>query len=261
MRVLRVSKSANVWQVAFSRDSSRLAAGSMNADVRIWGVTSTRKPTTLPGTRDASGLAFTPSGCLAVAGHRGVAVWDLEKRIPRTAVDEAGWMTPMALSHDGARLVWMVSASEELVCWDRAEWHLLWSIAGPLSPCGLMAIHTLWEPGDRQLLVVGADRVQFLDAETGEETGEFDLAIPSGYYVCSAALRPDGSTLACGVGAVMRLYDPKTGRVRKELPSPTGYASRLAYTPDGRRLARAVAEGHVQWWEADSGAELPAFDP
>jgi hypothetical protein len=112
MRLLHVSKTAKVEALAFSADGSQLAAGGERADVRVWELTRSHKPLTLPGTRGAGGLAFAPDGALCVAHRNGIDVWPSPARGGRSFVHRGlGWWR-FALSADGSRLFYLEASGE-----------------------------------------------------------------------------------------------------------------------------------------------------
>jgi hypothetical protein len=73
-------------------------------------------------------------------------------------------------------------------------------------------------------------------------------------YQDSAAYSPDGGLLAVATrNNRIRLWEPSTGRLRRELPAfPTGTFG-LAFAPDGRTLAAAGPEGTIRLWEVETG--------
>jgi WD40 repeat protein/serine/threonine protein kinase len=81
----------------------------------------------------------------------------------------------------------------------------------------------------------------------------------------AAAFHPDGRTVASVIGGhpaddeshpgEVRVWDSTTGALLRRFRAP-GTAHRLAYRPDGKRLALATTDGSVLVWDADTGDEL-----
>ncbi len=81
----------------------------------------------------------------------------------------------------------------------------------------------------------------------------------------AVAFRPDGRWLASVVGAhpesegeqagEVRIWEAASGRLVRDLIAP-GTAHRLAFAPDGERLALACTDGTVLVWDAAAGKEL-----
>ena len=71
-------------------------------------------------------------------------------------------------------------------------------------------------------------------------------------------MRPDGRQIAVGSDdGVIRLYDPKTGRLQQlafgQHKYTHYYRPCLAWSPDGQRLASCYEEGVLNIWNTDTG--------
>jgi len=51
-----------------------------------------------------------------------------------------------------------------------------------------------------------------------------------------------------GRGIVLRILDAHTGTLLRELKGHAGVVTRVAFTPDGQRLATASQDGTVKIW-------------
>ncbi|QDT57010.1 Serine/threonine-protein kinase PknB [Caulifigura coniformis] len=73
----------------------------------------------------------------------------------------------------------------------------------------------------------------------------------------SAALSVKGDQLAlAGLDPIIRLVDPATGMVKKELAGHAGRVTAVTFSADGERLATADDAGEVMVWDANSGEAL-----
>jgi WD40 repeat protein len=122
-----------------------------------------------------------------------------------------------------------------------------------LTPGGDLLVTTGTEPD-------GAHTIRLVPAETGaegwyrEETGR----------VAAWAVSPDDRLLAIAVSGsepCIRTLDLHTGAVVSEWPGQRPTAAvldtqPLAFTPDGRRLAVAHADGSIRLWDARTGREV-----
>jgi WD40 repeat protein len=80
------------------------------------------------------------------------------------------------------------------------------------------------------------------------------LDIGSPQYVLSPA--PDRRLVAvAGRDAIVRLFDPKTGAVERELVTGQIEVNGVAFSPDGTELATAGDDGTVRVWNLSNGAE------
>ena len=64
---------------------------------------------------------------------------------------------------------------------------------------------------------------------------------------------PDGERLATSAGRTVRVWNAATGQEILTLPSLEGFVTRIAFSPDGKRLAAASRDGSVKVWDAVTG--------
>jgi hypothetical protein len=82
-------------------------------------------------------------------------------------------------------------------------------------------------------------------------------------YVVSAALSPDGRTLAVSVAGAIQLWEVATGKIRHTFGGYQEAAFSLAFSPDGRALAGLSAGGPVLLWDVRGelrSAKAPPVD-
>jgi WD40 repeat protein/serine/threonine protein kinase len=97
----------------------------------------------------------------------------------------------------------------------------------------------------------------------------FTLSHTHGGEGGNAAYHPDGSTIASVVGGrptddgspgEVRIWNATSGAALHTLPAP-GTVHRLAYRPDGKRLALVTTDGRLLLWDTDTGKELYRTSP
>src|SRR5262249_53075274 len=85
----------------------------------------------------------------------------------------------------------------------------------------------------------------------------------SGYSVQAIAFSPDSTVIAAGTSDEdqnsIRLWDVKTLQVIKSLPSDTGFALDLAFSPDGKWLAGITNDNITQIWDTATGAKIASL--
>ena len=70
------------------------------------------------------------------------------------------------------------------------------------------------------------------------------------------AFSSDGHRLAVATGAGVWIFDFPNGQVLRHLDGLTQASRRVAFSPDGRRLAVGGADGTLTLWEPESGQQL-----
>jgi WD40 repeat protein len=249
---------------AFSPDGRLLAAPTRDdgAAVGIFDLASEHELVRCRGTAGVVGaVAFSPDGRrLATAAAQGkgdapcvVTVWDVStgqevQRFPPVAVavralafDPAG-RTLVAGGHDqdtGTVFVWDIPSGQPL--------HRLTGARSALS--------LAFQPGGTELAAADlrGNAVHAWDLATGQT--RYTL---SGVEACSGVTySPDGRRLAAvGYRGDVHLVDPASGepllRLRTFAPpaGTAGFTPRVAFSPDGARIAANSVQGVISIWSA-----------
>jgi WD40 repeat protein/Flp pilus assembly protein TadD len=250
-----------VFGVAFSPDGRLLAFtgwdyyrnsdGHAPTPVEIWEVRRGQKVMTLSARGVGLRPTFSPdSRLLAVSGSwHPVQLWDVATGKPLQVWKEAG---VAAFSPDGRLLA--VGDPKSVTVRDVATGRLVHRFP---SQGGRVR----FSPDGRLLAVSGRGAVELRGAETGREVGRLpygrgdlvDLYFPE--LGPDLAFSRDGKLVATATNPP-RVWEVATRRPLTTLGGHAGIVPGIAFSPDGRRIATAGADGTVRLWDAQAGAEL-----
>ncbi|MGV3659340.1 MAG: protein kinase domain-containing protein, partial [Prosthecobacter sp.] len=175
-----------------------------------------------------------------------------------------GWQAArsshLAFSPDGQTLLQEVPDGKSLTLWSAADGRELWTYR-PEQPWETPKSFArgIFTPDGRQIIAhSNAAPLRLLDPKDGSVVRDLD-DVPLRSY-SSMILSPDGKLLITEAFPrnVIRGLQVETGKVVFQFPPPHDGGGRLAFTPDGRHFARAVAlaEGRqaLDVFDAETGA-------
>jgi eukaryotic-like serine/threonine-protein kinase len=248
--------------VAFSPDGRRLASASWSGHVMIWDAgTGERLHTLSEHHHPVSALAFSPDGRRLVSAcfDRRLIVWDATTGRPlHTLGANDGLVLGVAFSPDGSRLasagedktvrIWEAETGREVL---DLRGHTQPSQGVAFSPDGLRLASASWD---------GTIRLWDATPLQGNEAQEA-FTFPQHAEVWTLAVSPGGDRIASaghGVDSPVKVWDARSGRVSAEFAGHRAVVFRVAWHPDGRRVASSGWDGEeklfvVKVWDARTG--------
>jgi WD40 repeat protein len=192
---------AKVLDVAFSPDSSFVATSGENAKVSIWNVKTGEAETSIENPSTVFSVAFQPNGTHLVAGMQNKAiVWDMETQEQIIGLLQAGEISTVAYSNDGA---WLATASSDgtVYVWNTKENYSKQPIILRLNGQPLALDYS---PDNRWLAAGGSSTFAYLwDINLGEEVSR----LPHSEAVTSVAFSNDGNLLATVSRKTVQFWD------------------------------------------------------
>jgi len=181
------------------------------------------------------------------------------------------WATSVAFTPDGHHVV-TTSGTDLIQLWDTSTVQVEWAVrrAGDgrclaITPDGRLVARQVGPTAGWHDYAV-----ELLEVETGATVRV--MSSPSPDPPIWMAFSPDGRLLAVGTGgpggppelSPDRLYevvvlDTETGAVLQELRAHESYVVAVGFTPDGKRLISASADGLLAEWDAQTGQRLGGF--
>ena len=258
--------SSLVGGLAFSRDSSRIAAGGINGTTYVWDAGTGKLVAALHNDADHDlirpenaayifDVVFSKDGSQVISAARNetVRVWDIlsgkEVRALKMPQGSADYLAINPAGNLLATAFWGQGGG--VVLWDLATGNILkvW----PNFSGGRLAFSA-----DGTKLVIKGGALTVVNVRTGNRLVSFG-------NVNSYALSPDSTLIAYtandnnNINGEIALWDIQHGNRLKSFVGHKGYTQSIAFNPDGTRLASTAVDGTVRLWDSKSREQIASW--
>jgi WD40 repeat protein/serine/threonine protein kinase len=247
---------AAVTSLAFSFDGRELVSTSLDETVRLWDMESREEVGILKGHDDAvlavatnaDGSRILTSGADATA-----RLWDPGLRDSFLELDQPSYVTSLASSPDGARLVAGSAHPHGVTIWDTASGAELLSLPGVE---GDRVTAVAFGPDGSWIVTGGFEdpSLNVIDARTGEvRLGSLTEHLSA---ITSLAVSADGGRLVSGSDdGTARVWDAGSGEQLARLEDDGLAIFSVACSADAALIATGSMDGTIRLWGASGQVE------
>ena len=258
-RLLTIAHPGEVWNVAFSPDSTKLATACNDGFARIYEVPGGRLlATTQTREKNIWRLTFSPDGrFLATASgdinSNSVKVWNsVDGTEGLSLKGHDARVRAIDYSPDG-KLIATGSRDGTIRIWNAENGAELKKFVNQLDGKPFESQDLVFTPDGKRVIVAHEHGANIWEVSTGERVIEISEHHPA----LAVAISPDGSRFALGpVNSSIAIYDSSTGKRLSEITQPNSKVNDLAFSPDGKLLASASSDRTVRFFETEKGAEV-----
>jgi RNA polymerase sigma factor (sigma-70 family) len=246
-----------ITSLAFAPDGKTLVSVGDYGDgtIRVWDMEGRKERRRIQSQfGDTRLLALSPDGkTVAVTGMSGIVrLWDVATGKEADGdLGSQGAVYAVAVSPD-SRQVATAGCDGVVRLWDRATAKEL----GSFRPHVRQIFALAFSPDGKRLLSSGAyEPARLWDLSERKEVRAFAGSMGAVRGVNNLSLSPDGTRVALTTNSEeVELVDVATGKVERTVAK--GMIDRVAFSPDGKRLAGGGFDKMIHVWDLETGKEV-----
>lgn len=248
----------------FSPSGVLLAAGSYDREVSVWDTQTLKRKTRFRGHgAPVRSVRFSPDGSrlCTTSTDNTAKIWSLDRLLRDNQTLERyqqhPWRSAWMAFADGGESIWSVDVSGDLRKWDVASMETYFQLTMPLGNVAELDV----SPDNEYVAAVShfwpsrgsPTTISIVGCIDGELKSEIPLESEFRHGIKFHPTRPHH--VAVGTHDGVYIYDVQTGVPIDRFPD-CGYIKRLAFSPDGARLAVALNGGRFKVFDLESQKQL-----